>query len=762
MKKANLEQVKQFLQSGQYLEAAEYVEQDIEKYPDTRTSYLYLGVCYVLMDRSDEAQTIWATVLLDEQFQISGAVAQELSQILEEVIDKLLKHDEYVPAIKLFGVIVEIDPGFCRQDLLFLNNVQAWQGRILQLLDSHQYEKAVQESWGLLYLDQNSATAWNYLASAYYFCQNYYLAEKAVLKALQIDNRIALFHYNYALILDEIVGSDINSAIFSLTQAIKLAPNFIDAYLRLANLYNESRDYESMIKTYSQGLKENHDSVKIALDFYDAYLKLGMIERASFLLNERLQQYPEQVIWKYISVLQLPSLYVNQQQIIESREKFSCGLAEITDLLKNDLDNASLGQQHLNAICLNHNFYLPYQCLDDLELQIAYGRIVKAIVDRCFLFPDINRGKESTRKDDKIKIGFMSGQFFNHPGTRWLLGWIENLNHDLFNIYCYYFGHRVDAVTQQYIQESHSFKKLPREVGTIFDTVLEDNLDVLIYPDIGMDPLSVVVAAKRLAPIQCNSWGHPVTSGLSTIDYYFSSELMEPPNGDAHYSETLIRLPGLGICFPPIQIPKVTKTRIGYGLSEDKIVYVSCQTLFKYLPQYDWVYPRIALAVKSAQFMFVDIKKSNFLDIFKERLHHAFKDYGLNYEDYCVFLPRLEHDDYFQRHMLCDIYLDTIGFSGGNTALHAVTCNLPIVTYAGEFMRGRLACGVLKAMGITETIATSVDEYVDIAIRLGLDQNWRSVLKNKIKLRSGELFNDTSCVTFLEDFFLEMVKVKGH
>lgn len=77
-------------------------------------------------------------------------------------------------------------------------------------------------------------------------------------------------------------------------------------------------------------------------------------------------------------------------------------------------------------------------------------------------------------------------------------------------------------------------------------------------------------------------------------------------------------------------------------------------------------------------------------------------------------------------------------------------------------MRGRLACGVLKAMGITETIATSVDEYVDIAIRLGLDQNWRSVLKNKIKLRSGELFNDTSCVTFLEDFFLEMVKVKGH
>ena len=77
-----------------------------------------------------------------------------------------------------------------------------------------------------------------------------------------------------------------------------------------------------------------------------------------------------------------------------------------------------------------------------------------------------------------------------------------------------------------------------------------------------MDPLMTQLAALRLAPIQCVTWGHPVTSGLPTVDYFLSSELMEPKDGQDHYSERLIRLPGIGVCYakPVIPRPLLNKT----------------------------------------------------------------------------------------------------------------------------------------------------------------------------------------------------------
>jgi predicted O-linked N-acetylglucosamine transferase (SPINDLY family) len=78
--------------------------------------------------------------------------------------------------------------------------------------------------------------------------------------------------------------------------------------------------------------------------------------------------------------------------------------------------------------------------------------------------------------------------------------------------------------------------------------------------------------------------------------------------------------------------------------------------------------------------------------------------------------------------LLCDVYLDSFGFSGGNTTLDAIACNLPIVTCPGEFMRGRLSYAMLTRLGLSETIAQDEAEYIDIAVRLGLEPVWRDRL----------------------------------
>ena len=75
---------------------------------------------------------------------------------------------------------------------------------------------------------------------------------------------------------------------------------------------------------------------------------------------------------------------------------------------------------------------------------------------------------------------------------------------------------------------------------------------VLLYPEVGMDMIVGWLAAQRLAPVQCVAWGHPETTGMPTIDYFLSSDFMEPPDAATHYTESLVRMPHLGhISRPP-------------------------------------------------------------------------------------------------------------------------------------------------------------------------------------------------------------------
>ncbi len=267
------------------------------------------------------------------------------------------------------------------------------------------------------------------------------------------------------------------------------------------------------------------------------------------------------------------------------------------------------------------------------------------------------------------------------------------------------------------------------------------------------------LAGLRLAPIQCTSWGHPITSGSPTIDYFLSSDLMEPEHGEEHYSETLIRLPNIGIAYPRPELPEERLNRYDFELKEDAVLYLSCQSLFKYLPQYDYLFPEIALRVPNAQFVFLSSNASdNITEQFHQRLQKVFACHHLEGEQYCVILPRLNHNQYLNLNLMSDIFLDSLSWSGGNTTLEALAFNLPVVTYPGEFMRGRHACGILKALGVTETIASSEAEYVEIAVKLGLDLSWRQEIKDKISINSYKIYDDQTAIKGLEDFYEQAIQ----
>jgi predicted O-linked N-acetylglucosamine transferase (SPINDLY family) len=227
---------------------------------------------------------------------------------------------------------------------------------------------------------------------------------------------------------------------------------------------------------------------------------------------------------------------------------------------------------------------------------------------------------------------------------------------------------------------------------------------------------------------------------------------MEPENAQEHYSETLICLPNLGIAYPQLEVPQLTKNRSDFGLRDDAVVYLCCQAPYKYLPQHDFIFAEIANRVPQAQFVFVRA------EVLKPRIKDAFASVGKNSEDYCVFLSFLDHSNYLMLNLLSDVFLDTLNFSGGNTTLAALACNLPVVTCSGESMRGSMSTGMLKMLGLTEKIAENEAEYIDIAVRLGLEPQWRHEIVQYIAKHKDCLFDDKVSVAALEEFYQQVVR----
>jgi protein O-GlcNAc transferase len=265
-----------------------------------------------------------------------------------------------------------------------------------------------------------------------------------------------------------------------------------------------------------------------------------------------------------------------------------------------------------------------------------------------------------------------------------------------------------------------------------------------------------LLSCLRLAPVQCTTSGHPITSGSPNMDFFLSSALMEPPAGDSHYSERLIRLPGIGVCYSKPVIPRaiLDRRRSRFGLRDGSTVYLCCQSTFKYIPDHDDVFARIAQRVPDAQFVFLT-RNSAQGEVFRKRLGREFTKAGLNPERHCVLLPMSGTFDYWALNLASDIFLDSLGWSGFNTTLEAIACGLPVVTLPGAFMRGRHTFAILTQLDVSETIAKNKEEYVDIAVRLGHDPDWRKEVVERMSEREARLYSDKSSVIALEQFLTD-------
>jgi CRISPR-associated protein Csy1 len=206
-----------------------------------------------------------------------------------------------------------------------------------------------------------------------------------------------------------------------------------------------------------------------------------------------------------------------------------------------------------------------------------------------------------------------------------------------------------------------------------------------------------------------------------------------------------VTLPGIGTRYaaPPPQAAE--REKIGLPVS---VPLLLCpQSLFKIHPDNDALFARVLGAVPNGALVFYQGRDPALDAKFKARLEGAGISGGR-----VIMLEQRSHEAFLAVNAVCDVMLDTLRWSGGNTSLDAIASGLPIVTLPGTFMRGRQSAGMLETMGLSELMACDVEDYVRKAAAIATDGAYRRELSRRIEDSRGRIFDDATPISALAGF----------
>ncbi|MDE2229102.1 MAG: tetratricopeptide repeat protein [Alphaproteobacteria bacterium] len=555
-------------------------------------------------------------------------------------------------------------------------------------------------------------------------------------RALAVRPNYAEALYNRGVTLGELKRYD--EALASYDRALAVRRDYAEAFNNRGNSLKELMRFDEALASYDRALAVRPDYAEVLNNRGNVLKELKRHDEALASYDRALAVRPDYADALYHrgnalnELMRYDEALASFDRALAAKADHAYAFSGAADCVTKlcDWDRRKLFAAELNAhISDKKSIISPFVLLgycDDpaLQLQCTKG----FIQDKIPVLP-MPLWKGPVLRHDKIRIAYLSGDFRNHPIAYLCAELFELHDRKRFEVIGVSFGpddnSEIRARIVKAFDEFHDIHSASDRDGAklLNDLHVDIALDMTGYTQVGRPG----ILAHRPAPIQVSYLGYPATTGADFIDYIIADTTILPPEQHAYYTEKIVYLPGSYLVNDRKRaITARAPTRPAAGLPEQAFVFCCFNNNWKIAPEIFDVWMRLLRQVEGSVLWLLRDNESA-----ERNLRKAAQRRGID-PSRLVFAGRLPIDEHLARNRLMDLSLDTLPYNAHMTAVDALWVGVPVVTCKGKTFAGRVAAGLLQAVGVPELITSNLEEYETLALKLARDPALLAEIKVKL------------------------------
>lgn len=500
---------------------------------------------------------------------------------------------------------------------------------------------------------------------------------------------------------------------------------------------------EKALGPLRQALALQADYSEAQLNLAKALERSGAQLEANQAFRQLTQMQPEQW-WHELHADNLcPDIYPSNAVLDQWRDNFQQAIANWHQR------PGKLPVELLHLSGVEPTYKLMYQGREDRRLKVLYAQMLDGKL------PAMEAPAKRTGTD-RLRIGMVVSQGHEGIFSRSLKGMLPQFDRRQFDI--------TIAVSRPSLANTRSmlpfdnihWLALDSRVDRAAEQLRQAQLDVLYHWEVGTDSFNYFLPWFRPAPVQYTSWAWPMTTGIPSMDFFLSSERVEPANAQRLYSEPLLCMKSNMFTWAePPRVETSSGQRSEFGFSEQEHLYLCHQNPRKVHPDFDPLVASILERDPKARLLLIGGAESNEAELLQQRLQRSLG--GLAQR--VTIVPRMPRDRYLRLLQCVDVALDPPHYTGANTSFDALGLGLPVITQRSVLLRGNFTSGLYQQLGTTELIAESAEHYVDLAIGIAQDAERRSLFEKQLLDNRDRIFYDSQSVIELEAAWIRMAGI---
>lgn len=618
------------------------------------------------------------------------------------------------------------------------SNISAMNNLAGVLKDQARYEDAAGFYEAAIEADPNSAYIHSNLGNVLQQLGRGDEAANCHRRALELDPQSYAAHCNLGAVLKE--QGHLAEASEFYRAAIALNPQAHEAHVNLGVVFKEQAKFAEAEASFMQALSIQPESDAALTNLGATFKEQGRLPEAIGSLRLALRINPR----SHFALLNLGNALKDAGDFVEAGEclRHAVALKPNWHLAHSNLGTVfnQLGQAEHAAECFRRalelkpdyhpahsNLLFTLNYLPGTDRAALFAEHRRFDTQFCQGFSDlISLHQNTIEPERRLRIGFVSGDLREHSVAHFIAPVFTRHDAAAFEIFCYANQTVSDGVTARLRETVEHWREVAGlSDEELADAIRRDRIDILVDLSGHTARHRLLVFARKPAPIQVSMIGYMQTTGLSAMDYRITDEHLDPTGvSDPFNTEKLIRLPAGAAAFQtPIDSPRVNELP---ALSNGHVTFASFNNLAKVSPAAVAAWAEILRRQPNAQLLVVGRAGNS--------LQSDFEKHGIS-ADRLDFRDRLPMREFLELHHQVDFLLDTFPYNGGTTSLLALWMGVPMVTLAGEGTVSRTGAGILQGVGLSRLVASSVEEYVTLAVSETSDLAALATLRQSLRAK---------------------------